>query len=183
MHKGNRLTAYCRLSEARTVIGKHMTTIKCFKTNCPICNRDGTAQVFLRKDNTVSYTRVRHYSHIDTETHKPQFTYCKLQNDTVETLLSQAGISLTALGQVGQGSSIALDSKHHDQKLKEYSSVSQIDNKSYSGAGSLARLGHLLDVQKVTGSNPVRPTTLISFSVDERFCALCCLRCVSLAAT
>jgi hypothetical protein len=25
-------------------------------------------------------------------------------------------------------------------------------------AGSLARLGHLLDVQKVTGSNPVRPT-------------------------
>jgi hypothetical protein len=26
-------------------------------------------------------------------------------------------------------------------------------------AGSLARLGHLLDVQKVAGSNPARPTT------------------------
>ena len=29
-------------------------------------------------------------------------------------------------------------------------------------AGSLARLGHPLDVRKVTGSNPVRPTNLFS---------------------
>ncbi len=34
-------------------------------------------------------------------------------------------------------------------------------------AGSLARLGHLLDVQKVTGSNPVRPTSQISLSLTS----------------
>ena len=30
------------------------------------------------------------------------------------------------------------------------------------GAGSLARLGHLLDVQKVAGSSPVRPTKIVA---------------------
>jgi hypothetical protein len=35
-------------------------------------------------------------------------------------------------------------------------------------AGSLARLGHLLDVQKVTGSNPVRPTTKCLFALSNR---------------
>ena len=40
-----------------------------------------------------------------------------------------------------------------DRKLKESSHIFR--NRR---AGSLARLGHLLDVQKVTGSNPVRPT-------------------------
>jgi hypothetical protein len=32
--------------------------------------------------------------------------------------------------------------------------------KENSWAGSLARLGHLLDVQKVAGSSPVRPTPI-----------------------
>ena len=32
--------------------------------------------------------------------------------------------------------------------------------KKVLGAGSLARLGHLLDVQKVAGSSPARPTML-----------------------
>ena len=39
--------------------------------------------------------------------------------------------------------------------IKDLKSVSVNQN---TGAGSLARLGHLLDVQKVAGSSPVRPT-------------------------
>jgi hypothetical protein len=35
-------------------------------------------------------------------------------------------------------------------------------------AGSLARLGHLLDVQKVAGSSPVRPTIYCFCSVELR---------------
>ena len=42
-----------------------------------------------------------------------------------------------------------------DRKLKESNPIFR--NRR---AGSLARLGHLLDVQKATGSNPVRPTKI-----------------------
>jgi hypothetical protein len=35
------------------------------------------------------------------------------------------------------------------------------------GAGSLARLGHLLDVQKVAGSSPVRPTNYLNSQYFE----------------
>ena len=34
-------------------------------------------------------------------------------------------------------------------------------------AGRLVWLGHLLDVQKVAGSNPVRPTTEFSFAKEH----------------
>ena len=40
-----------------------------------------------------------------------------------------------------------------DRKLKESSLI--VRNRR---ADSLARLGHLLDVQKIAGSNPARPT-------------------------
>ena len=36
-------------------------------------------------------------------------------------------------------------------------------------AGRLAWLGHLLDVQKVAGPNPVRPTNYLHF-VDGSYC-------------
>jgi hypothetical protein len=60
-----------------------------------------------------------------------------------------------------------------DRKLKESNLI--VRNRR---AGSLARLGHLLDVQKIAGSNPVRPTTnegnveaagIIGEKVAERF--------------
>ena len=39
-----------------------------------------------------------------------------------------------------------------------------IENRLENGrAGSLARLGHLLDVQKVAGSNPARPTMSVKW--------------------
>jgi hypothetical protein len=37
-------------------------------------------------------------------------------------------------------------------------SLNKQNNQESQWAGSLARLGHPLDVRKVTGSNPVRPT-------------------------
>ena len=40
-----------------------------------------------------------------------------------------------------------------DRKLKEFKFLFKERR-----AGSLARLGHLLDVQKIAGSNPARPT-------------------------
>jgi hypothetical protein len=48
------------------------------------------------------------------------------------------------------------------QKPINISSTENISAQAEKRAGSLARLGHLLDVQKVTGSNPVRPTTIQS---------------------
>ena len=42
-----------------------------------------------------------------------------------------------------------------DTQNKNFKLASKLKN---NRAGSLARLGHLLDVQKVAGSNPARPT-------------------------
>ncbi len=86
----------------------------------------------------MRYARVRHYSHIDKESKKPQFTYCKIEDlQTLKTLLLNKGIQLSTdkakLGQVGQG--VGFES--HDQQLKSLSFISQI-----KGAGSSARIEH-----------------------------------------
>jgi hypothetical protein len=83
--------------------------IKCVKIECPICGNNGSCQLFLNRDNRISYARVRHYSHIEKESKKPQFTYCKLNDlDALKTLLLNKGISLstdkTKSGQIGQKS-------------------------------------------------------------------------------
>ncbi len=39
---------------------------------------EGLAQMFLNNAGSIRYARVRHYSHNDAVTHKPQFTYCKI---------------------------------------------------------------------------------------------------------
>ena len=80
--------------------------IKCLKMECPQCHKKGLAQLFLRKDSTIRYARIRHYSHIDKESRKPQFTYCKLRElHELKTLLLNKGISLSTdkatAGQVG----------------------------------------------------------------------------------
>ena len=80
-----------------------MGRIKCLKFECPICHKEGLAQLFLRKDGSISYARIRHYSHRDKVTHKPQFTYCKIEDlEALKTLLSQQNISLSSIGQDGQ---------------------------------------------------------------------------------
>jgi len=51
--------------------------------------------------------RIRHYSHNDAISHKPQFTYCKIEDlETLKTLLKTQGINLSIekaeSGQIGQ---------------------------------------------------------------------------------
>ena len=79
-----------------------MGKIKCLKLECPICKQIGSIQLFLNKQNEVRYARTRHYSHLDKDSKKPQFTYCKIENlDALEESLRELGFSLpTANGQV-----------------------------------------------------------------------------------
>ena len=81
--------------------------IKCLKLVCSQCQKSGLAQMFLNKTGTIKYARVRHYSHNDAVTHKPQFTYCKIEDlESLKDLLKSRNISLdnekAISGQIGQ---------------------------------------------------------------------------------
>ena len=81
-----------------------MGKIKCLKLECPICHNVGLAQIFLRKESTIRYCRVRHYLKLDSVTRKPLFEYHKVEDlHALETLLPQQGISLSESGQTTQG--------------------------------------------------------------------------------
>ena len=113
--------------------------IKCVKIECSVCHRVGLAQVFLNKRNEARYARVRHYSHINKDSHKPQFTYCKIQDlEPLKTLLCQRGISLSTekltAGQVGHGDGFAT----LDPQLRGCATIQQ--NKSWA-SGSV-RIEH-----------------------------------------
>jgi len=67
----------------------------------------GLAQIFLNREGIIKYARIRHYTHNDEVTKKPQFTYCKIEDtESLKTLLKTQGISLTTekaiSGQIGQ---------------------------------------------------------------------------------
>ena len=71
------------------------------------CKKIGLAQLFLNNAGSIRYARVRHYSHNDAVTHKPQFTYCKIENlESLKTLLKTQAINLNTekanSGQIGQ---------------------------------------------------------------------------------
>jgi hypothetical protein len=66
--------------------------IKCVKILCLNCNKEGLGQVFLTKDNRISYCRVRHYKGLDKTTKKPLFKYCKVSD---KSTLDNLAISLT----------------------------------------------------------------------------------------
>ena len=81
--------------------------IKCVKAECPICKITGSIQLFINKQNEVRYARTRHYSHLDKDSKKPQFTYCKIEDlEALKTLLN---------GQLCQDK----PSNNIDQKLKD----------------------------------------------------------------
>ena len=111
--------------------------IKCVKAECPNCKLIGSIQLFLNMNGEVKYARTRHYSHLNKDSKKPQFTYCKLEKlEILKTLITQQGISLSVdkadSGQIGQGQT----EKIHDLKFKDSSFGQQ--NKCL---GSLARWG------------------------------------------
>jgi hypothetical protein len=72
-----------------------MGRIKCVKAECPICKVKGSIQLFFNKRNELRYARTRHYSYINKESKKLQFTYCKIEDlEALKTLICQQGISL-----------------------------------------------------------------------------------------
>jgi hypothetical protein len=77
-----------------------MTKYKCIKTQCPICGNTGSLQLFINKENRITYARVRHYKG------KGKFNYCKIEDlEAMKTLLN---------GQYGQGKTV----KNIDHKQK-----------------------------------------------------------------
>jgi hypothetical protein len=82
--------------------------IKCVKAECPICKAKGSIQLFMNRSGEVKYARTRHYSRINKDSRRPQFTYCKIIDlEALKTLITQQGISLSVdkadSGQIGQG--------------------------------------------------------------------------------
>ena|SRR5665647_842191 len=99
--------------------------IKCVRKFLCECKNVGLAQLFLNNSGSIRYARVRHYAYNDAATHKPQFTYCKIEHsESLKTLLKTQGISLTTgkatSGQIGQ----TQNTKEHDL-LKPENSLNQ----------------------------------------------------------
>ena len=100
--------------------------IKCLKLECPQCKKMGLAQLFLNKIGNIKYGRIRHYSHADAVTHKPQFTYCKIIDlEELKTLICQQGISLSIekaeSGQIGHSKT----EEYHDLANPKNSLIQQ----------------------------------------------------------
>ena len=109
------------------------------KIVCEVCRKMGYLQHIGK-----SYYRIRHYIGLNPNSKKPRFEYHKQSLLYVKKILTNKDNS----------SNIDLnDQSNIDLKLLNNCSLTE-----NTRAGSLARLGHPLDVRKVTGSNPVRPT-------------------------
>jgi hypothetical protein len=143
-----------RLTSPTNVGRQHRMKYKCFKSECPVCHNTGSIQLFINNKQEVRYARIRHYSNINKDSKKPQFTYCKINNkEELKTLLSKQGITLTttASGQVGQTQGFAsLDHQHGGCATKQ-------QNKPW--ASSSARIEHQPPKLGVEGSNPSPPAT------------------------
>jgi hypothetical protein len=115
-----------------------MGKIKCLKAECPICKITGSIQLFLNRHGEIKCARTRHYSHLDTQSHKTQFTYCRLENvEGLKTLICQRGISLSVdkaeSSHLGQTSNTEI----HDQELNN----SSLNQQNKMCLRSLARWG------------------------------------------
>ncbi len=112
--------------------------IKCFKAECPECKNNGSIQLFINKNLEVRYARTRHYSHIDKDSKKPQFTYCKMQNlEALKTLIESQAISFSTentLGQAGQYQKVKTTIDLKEPKTSK--------NTLKTGGRSLVWLGH-----------------------------------------
>ena len=115
------------------------------KVQCEVCGNLGQLQHISK-----NYYRVKH--HLGSTDGKQEFEYHKQSLEYIKNVLDISNL----------GKDIdPIDQKTIDPKLNS----NAIESKN-TGAGSLARLGHLLDVQKVAGSSPVRPTKEPSLSKE-----------------
>ena len=117
---------------------KRLVKIKSAKGVCIVCKLAGSIRLVLNRDGEVKYARTRHYPHLDKDSKKLQFTYCKIEElEPLKTLITQQGVSLSVVradgGQISQGQT----EKIQDLELKD-SSPNQQNKQSL---GSLARWG------------------------------------------
>ena len=115
------------------------------KIQCPICHQEGVLQwketVTIIKAKRYSYKKLYVY-HQHPKEHPNKPKWCYLSKEQVKSIT--------------QKESTITQNNTNTENLN--SSSNKQNNQESSWAGSLARLGHPLDVRKVTGSNPVRPT-------------------------
>jgi hypothetical protein len=106
---------------------------KCHKLKREVCGKEGTVQLFYNKTGQLKYGRVRHYLKLN-EVKKPVFEYHKQSKEYLTEQFKYVSVS----------NDLNLDQTQDniDRKLKESNPIFR--NRR---AGSLARLGHLLDVQ------------------------------------
>ncbi len=134
---------------------KRLVKIVCRKLECPICKVNTSAQLFLRKDNSIRYIRFRHYLKLDKDSRKPLFKYHSVENleEYLQTLEAQ-GIKLNieeplqnrSLGHIQQ-------KKEYDLNLKD----SNHNLRNILWAGSSVRTEHHPPKVGVVGSNPTPP--------------------------
>ena len=113
-----------------------MRKIRCLKAECPSCKQSGSIQLFLNKKDEVRYARTRHYSHLDQDSKKPQFTYCRIENlEVLEPLLKNEGISLSLIGSLGQG--LGQATKESNTEISNSIQNTQVIAKNIKLAGPL----------------------------------------------
>ena len=93
-----------------------------------------------------NYYRVRHYERLDAKSRKLVFSYHQQSSDDIKSKIDQTG-------QV-----------NIDPKRLKLDSVKGLEE-----GRSSSLVGHLLDVQKVAGSSPARPTTISPETFNLKF--------------
>jgi hypothetical protein len=110
-----------QLSEGTPIVRqageKGMSKFKCVKLEFTR-KKSGLARLFLNKQKEVKYAKVRHCSHRDEISKKPQFTYCRLDLGELKTLLNSQGVSLS-IGKAHRSPGQSQTGKTHDLELKE----------------------------------------------------------------
>ena len=115
------------------------------KIVCEVCRNLGQLQHLSK-----NYYRVKHY--LGSVDGKLKFEYHKQSPKYISEILAK------------RQDIDPIDLNNIDLKLNNSSSFTE-----NTRAGSLARLGHPLDVRKVAGSNPARPTKTSTHSLECLF--------------
>ena len=119
---------------------------------CPKCGKKGSLQP--KKTKHGIYWRIGHYIGLKGKTR--QVKWCYIGKELPESIKKQM---ITQKEQVITQEFTQTTQNSAESKNLNLRSSYQIESENRR-AGRLAWLGHLLDVQKVAGSNPARPTFL-----------------------
>ena len=124
--------------------------IKCVKSECEICGKLASIQVFYNNSGEIKYARARHYK--GRQNNKPQFEYHQQSLTYIQRKLNEMPKETypnitNKSGHIGQNTNIDL----------EKAKVSTILERAR--AGSSVRIEHQPPKLGVEGSNPSPPAT------------------------